>query len=156
MACVCSSTSHPLPSFFHFPIRISLCHLLPTTPQLCTFDQRYYNCLVVFCFQFLSPATCFPLMSISPQRSFVGVPFLPHRPWLPRTQVKNQDLPNIWIFPKFRLSFWPWNSLFLLISISLFHLDIYQLPSIKPSSMLLLVLCWFLEDQHHLLKLYLS
>lgn len=92
-------------------------------------------------------------MSISPGRSFGGVIFLRHGS--PVSQVKNQDLPDIWIFPKSGLFFWSWNSSFLLISISLFLLDIHQLPLIKPSSVLLLDL-WFLEDQHYLLKFCLS
>lgn len=37
-------------------------------------------------------------MSISPGRSFGGVIFLRHGS--PVSQVKNQDLPDIWIFPK--------------------------------------------------------
>lgn len=121
------------------------------------FDQRYCNCNCMFsvsssCLQPPASQSC-----PSPQKEALGVSSsFPTLRGSPVSQVKNQDLRNIWIFPKSGLSFWPWNSLFLLISISLFLLDIHQLPLIKPSSVLLLVLCWFLEDQNYLLKFYLS
>lgn len=84
MAFLLSQISHLLPSFFRFSTQISLClSLTYNTLTLQVWPKLLQLPLeVVFCFQLRSPAP-FPVVSVSPERSFGCVFFLIRPAWLP-------------------------------------------------------------------------